>query len=244
MYLFKLGRVMLAKREYTNPFQTCNLTPARLLLVVVIIMMIAGCKLAQNPPPPAQSTTPAQEIVFIGDVGSFPTGCGPQEIVEFINRFIAAYNSGDTDGLDQFFDAHFNWYTDGVAQGQSVDPATFFRTSRRDELAEYITLRHAQGDRLRLLEISVAGPGWHDGMDVTFTLAREADDLPTTANRLIRVARGKGMVTCPVKRIYVWNMGTQELGNIPEIVAQDASYNVAFDKLPDKIMVYARNEKK
>jgi hypothetical protein len=37
-------------------------------------------------------------------------------------------------------------------------------------------------------------------------------------------------------------MGTQELGNIPEIVAQDASYNVAFDELPDKIIVYARNE--
>jgi hypothetical protein len=224
-------------------FLISYLIRTRLLLLLTIFIMSA-CTLVTNSARTPELAVPEPDIIFVGDIGSFPQGCGPQEIIEFVNRFIAAYNSGDVDGLDQFFDAYFNWYTDGVAQGQRFDPATFFRTSRRDELAEYITLRHAQGDRLRLLEISVAGPGWHDGMDVTFTLAREADDLPTTANRLIRVARGKGMVTCPEKRIYVWNMGTQELGNIPEIVAQDASYNVAFDKLPDKIMVYARNEKK
>jgi hypothetical protein len=37
-------------------------------------------------------------------------------------------------------------------------------------------------------------------------------------------------------------MATQQLGNIPEIVAQDGSYNVVFDDLPAKIMVHARNE--
>lgn len=222
-------------------FLISHLMPTRLLLLLAILTMSA-CTLATNSAHTPESAAPEPDIVFVGDVGSFPTGCGPQEIVEFINRFIGAYNSGDVDGLDQFFDAHFNWYTDGVAEGQSVDPATYFETSSRDELAEYISLRHAQDERLRLLEISVAGPGWHDGMDITFTLAREADDLPTTPERPIRVARGKGAVTCPEKRIFVWSMGTQQFGNIPEIIAWDASYNVLFDDLPAKIMVHARNE--
>jgi hypothetical protein len=221
-------------------FLISHLIPTRLLLLLAISTMSA-CTLPTNSAHTPESALHEPDIVFVGDVGSFPTGCGPQEIVGFINRFIAAYNSGDGDGLDQFFDAHFNWYTDGVAQGQSVDPATYFETSRRDELAEYISLRQTQGERLRLLEISVAGPGWHDGMDITFTLARKADDLPTIPERPIRVARGKGMVTCPEKRISVWSMATQQLGNIPEVVAQDASYNVVFDDLPAKIIVHARN---
>jgi hypothetical protein len=162
--------------------------------------------------------------------------------VTFVNNFIEIYNAGDAAKLDQFFASQFTVYSDGVAEGIQVDPMTYFETSSRDELAEYVTLRHAQGERLRLLEISVAGPAWHDSMSVTFTLGREADDLPITANRPIRVARGKGTIACPEKSISVWSMGTQELGNIPEIVAQDASYNVAFDELPDKIIVYARNE--
>ena len=224
------------------PFRTFDLTRAKLLLMIAAIMIIAGCTLAQNPSPARKSMTLDQEIIFVGDVGSFPAGCEPREIVEFVNRFIETYNSGDVAELDQFFAANFTWYTDGVAEGIKVDPATYFETSSRSELAEYISLRHVQGERLRLLEISVAGPGWHDGMDITFTLAREADDLPTTANRLIRVARGKGAVTCSEKRIFVWSMGTQQLGNIPEIVAQDVSYNVGFDDLPTKIIVHARNE--
>lgn len=206
------------------------------------IIILAGCELAQDLSPATKLALPDPEVVFVGEIGSFPIDCSPQEIVEFVNRYIDTYNAGDVDELDQFFGETFTWYTDGVAEGIRVDPATYFETSSRDELAEYISLRHAQGERLRLLEISVAGPSWHRGMDITFTLAREADDLPTTANRPIRVARGKGAVTCPEKSIVVWSMGTQQLGNIPEIVAQDASYNVGFDDLPTKIIVHARNE--
>jgi hypothetical protein len=221
-------------------FLISHLIPTRLLLLLTILTMSA-CTLATNSAHTPESAVPEPDIIYVGDIGSFPQGCGPQEIVAFVNHFIEVYNVGDVAELEQFFADQFIWYTDGVAKGIEVDPATYFETSRRDELAEYISLRHTQGERLRLLEISVAGPGWHDGMDITFTLAREADDLPTTPERPIRVARGKGMVTCPEKRISVWSMGTQQLGNIPKIVAQDASYNVMFDDLPAKIIVHARN---
>lgn len=212
------------------------------LLLLFTILIMSACTLATNNVSAPEPAAPDPEIVFVGDVGSFPSGCGPREMVAFVNRFIEVYNAGDVAKLEQFFPTQFTWYTDGVAKGIEVDPATYFETSNRDELAEYVTLRHGQGERLRLLEISVAGPAWHSGMAVTFTLAREADDLPITANRPIRVARGKGAIACPEKSISVWSMGTQELGNIPDIVAQDASYNVAFDELPDKIIVHARNE--
>lgn len=221
-------------------FFTINSVQAWLVLFTFIIIMSA-CTWAKKPVTTLKATEPDPKIVFVGDVGSFPAGCGPQEMVAFVNTFIEIYNAGDVAELEQFFADQFTWYTDGVAKGIEVDPATYFETSRRDELAEYISLRHTQGERLRLLKISVAGPGWHDGMDISFTLAREADDLPTTPERPIRVAMGKGMVTCPEKRISVWSMATQQLGNIPEIVAQDASYNVVFDDLPAKIIVHARN---
>jgi hypothetical protein len=222
-------------------FLISHLIPTRLLLLLTILTMSA-CTLATNSAHTPESAVPERDIIYVGDIGSFPQGCGPQEIVAFVNHFIEVYNVGDVVELEQFFADQFTWYTDGVAKGIEVDPATYFETSSRDELAEYITLRHAQGERLRLLEISVAGPAWHGGMAVTFTLAREADDLPTTANRPIRVARGKGAIACPEKSIFVWSMATQQLGNIPEIVAQDGSYNVVFDDLPAKIMVHARNE--
>ncbi len=211
-------------------------------LLLLTILIMSACALATDSAHTPESAVPDPDIIFVGDIGSFPQGCGPQEIVTFVNNFIEIYNAGNTAELEQFFASQFTVYSDGVAEGIQVDPTTYFETPSRDELAEYITLRHAQDERLRLLEISVAGPAWHDGMAVTFTLAREADDLPTTANRPIRVARGKGAIACPEKSIFVWSMGTQELGNIPEIVAQDASYNVAFGELPDKIIVYARNE--
>ncbi|MBK8905619.1 MAG: hypothetical protein IPM53_30840 [Anaerolineaceae bacterium] len=212
------------------------------LILLLTILTVSTCTLARNSAQAPESAAPDPEIVFVGDVGSFPAGCGPQDMVAIVNHFIEIYNAGDVAELEQFFADQFTWYTDGVAEGIWVDPATYFETSRRDELGEYVYLRHTRGERLKLLEISVAGPGCHDGMDITFTLAREADDLPTTPEHPIKVARGKGMVTCPEKRIAVWSMATQQLGNIPEIVAQDASYNVVFDDLPAKIIVHARNE--
>ncbi len=213
-----------------------------MFLLLLTIFIVSACASATDSAHTPKSAVSDPDIIFVGEIGSFPQGCDPQEIVTFVNNFIKTYNAGHTADLEQFWASQFTVYSDGVTEGIQVDPTTYFETSSRDELADYITLRHAQGERLRLLEISVAGPARHGGMAVTFTLAREADDLPTAANTPTRIAIGKGAIACPEKRIFVWSMGTQEPGNIPEIVAQDASYRVAFDELPDKIIVHTRNE--
>ena len=168
---------------------------------------MSACTLATDSAHTPESSVSDPDIIFVGDIGSFPQGCDPQEIVTFVNNFIEIYNAGDVPKLEQFFASQFTVYSDGVAEGIQVDPTTYFETSSRDELAEYITLRHARDERLRLLEISVAGPAWHGGMAVTFILAREANDLPTTANRPIRVARGKGAIACPEKEYFCVEYG-------------------------------------
>lgn len=220
-------------------FFNINLSQMKVLLWIAIIL--TGCALAQDNTAESDAAIPEQEIRFINGVGDFPSACGPRDIVGVVNRFIDAYNTGDVDALEHVFVAQFRWFTDGVAAGTRVDPATYFETSTRDELAAYITSRHAQNERLRLLQISVAGPSWHGGMDITFTLAREADDLPTTSDIPVRIAQGKGAVSCPEKQIFVWSMATGQLGDIPEIMVQDASYQVDFDHLPHEIVVFARN---
>lgn len=145
---------------------------------------------------------------------ALPAGCHPAELTALVERFLAAFNSGDQAQLRRFFleqaaergyersgqERFFHWYS--VSQVVAGRPPAQFTAYTRDELLPYLARRHTQNERLQLRALHSDGRlGWHGGADVTYELAGQADDVPTFA------ASGKGAIDCRAGMIFVWSMG-------------------------------------
>jgi hypothetical protein len=148
-----------------------------------LLVLLAGCQGV----PGATSGSPATS-----------SQCTPQDVRQVVDRFIDAFNRGDTSQLDQLVSTQlFNQYSTG-APGQRLNA----ESHDRGNLMAYFASRHAQHEHLVL-----------DSLDVTFTDARQggfsfrvtrsADDgLPAT--RL----NGKGGIQCATRplSLVVWSM--------------------------------------
>jgi hypothetical protein len=119
------------------------------------------------------------------------SACTATETRATFNRFVVAYNAGDSTALDALFapEPAFQWYSSN-APGARIRAAAF----RRSTLARYFERRHAQSDRLRVLSFRFNGAERQLG-HFSFTLRRSARDYQH--GRPFRIP-GKGAVTCAV----------------------------------------------
>jgi hypothetical protein len=117
-------------------------------------------------------------------------------------RFVAAYNAGDTVTLDSLFaqEPDFQWYSSNPP-GLRFGAAAF----RRSTLMSYFRSRHARGDRLRVISFrfnSVSGGFGH----FAYVLERRARDF--RGGRKFRLP-GKGAMSCSLdpKAFVVLSLG-------------------------------------
>ncbi|HEX2295966.1 MAG TPA: hypothetical protein VHN37_11730 [Actinomycetota bacterium] len=121
-----------------------------------------------------------------------------EDAARVVRDFVAAYNGGDADRLDELFsrEPDFEWYT--VSRGARQEVTAF----DRERLHPYFARRHRAGDRLRLLDLDVREErGWHGGFDFSFRLVRSSGQRSAEGRY-----HGKGAADCT---IFVWSMGRE-----------------------------------
>lgn len=199
------------------------------ILAAVSLLLLAGCSGSMA------SQAEAQEIIVVRDNPALPEGCSPTEVAQLIMSFLDAYNRGDREQLADFFPSTFEWYSDTIVDSAEDDDKRSFDFSFRNRLLDYVAERHQHGDRLQLVAVNVAGPGWHGGADIAFTLTREANDVRRGPEGRERYAVGGGAIRCQSQKIWAWGMGTAP----PDFPESDLSHvcPVPPDGAPENAVV-------
>ena len=137
--------------------------------------------------------------------------------------FVDAFNSGDQAGLsrsfflsegpsppdfaDRAYDP-WSWYTvSNVEAGGKI--VSGFVTYDQGELLRYFAKRHRQGERLRLLKVSMTQTGllgMEDNVGFVYVMNRAASDLDPSFGGPARIASGQGAINCKNRRIFTWRM--------------------------------------
>jgi hypothetical protein len=170
-------------------------------------LLLAGAVLAGT----ATTGLGADDVIVV-TLNTDPTlapGCRPGAVARVMQRFIDDFNAGDAAGAaDAFALSDRNrWFSMSEV---GVRTWTVFR--KRD-LAAYVRERHAQGERLQLLMVNVAGEGVsHAG--IQFALTREANDVRPGLGGPLRLAAGKGALYCRSRKIFRWSSGMTMDGKI------------------------------
>jgi hypothetical protein len=128
--------------------------------------------------------------------------CGPRAVATALVSFASAFNRTDIVALRRMVPETFQWFT--VTEWFSTTDVKYFRAFARAPLLRYIRSRHAAQEHWRLRLIGVGPSPGHVGF--YFVLQRTAADLPQGLGGNFRLAEGKGEMTCPGHRIYVWSM--------------------------------------
>ena len=108
-----------------------------------------------------------------------------------------AFNRGNSGQLGRVFGSDLMWYS-------VTEPDRNVVAYGRGDLLKYFEGRHMHHERLQLASIEVRGPSWHGGVDLVYTVTRQADDLGPQGQFL----HGKGAVNCRDRTIFVWSMGS------------------------------------
>jgi hypothetical protein len=188
---------------------TGNVGDASLTFVVLVVKVGEGPD--QRPAAtPEAATAPRPQVTVREGSGPLPDGCTPEDVADLKMGFLDAFNRGDQAALTAFFPAE-------AKPPGAVEPGEFhwfsapgFVAYSRDQLLPYFAERHAQHERLQLLQLEVS-TSWHLGVDIVYDIARQADDIPA------HVAGGKGAIDCEERTIFVWSMGDHE--NLPNAQA-------------------------
>jgi hypothetical protein len=129
-------------------------------------------------------------------------GCTPARTTALVNRFLAAFDRGDREVLDNDVwgrRLYFNWYSVTSDPGARLDPDA----RRRDTLMDYFAARHAAGERLVLVRLTLHGVTAGAYRNFEFRLLRSADDQ---AGGQVPYS-GKGAASCATGRLTTWAMG-------------------------------------
>jgi len=162
-------------------------------------------------------------VIVTSDDASLPDGCHPRQVADLVISFIEAFNKGDQTVLSQVFflseapsppdyaDSAYDlwsWYTVGEIDpgGRIVDG---FVTYDQGELLDYFATRHKQGERLRLMKVSLTQAGVlgkDDNVGFIYVLNRNARDLEPGLGGTAHIASGQGSINCTNRRIFTWRM--------------------------------------
>jgi hypothetical protein len=201
------------------------------LLILALLFLMFGCGEDQDSgrsrsgdgyPEPVAYQQPTRVIVTSDDA-SLPEGCHPRQVAELVISFVEAFNSGDQavlsrifflsegptppDFADRAYDP-WSWYTvSKVEPGGKI--VSGFVTYEQGELLDYFAERHEQGERLRLLKVSLAQTGLlgrDDNVGFVYVLNRTAGDLEPDLGGPAHIASGQGALNCKNRRIFTWRM--------------------------------------
>lgn len=143
-----------------------------------------------------------------------PVGCDEDGIRLVVKDFIDAFNRGDQAGLSRVFPAkgsdgdhpwtgdpeQLRWFT--LVRANPSKGVNALNLYTREALLAYFAERHAQHERMRLVELVVNTAGGSPGAPaINFRIARAADDLPEDT------FPGKGGVSCTHGVIFLWSQG-------------------------------------
>ncbi|MBA2714615.1 MAG: hypothetical protein H0U55_13800 [Rubrobacteraceae bacterium] len=162
-------------------------------------------------------------VIVTGDDVSLPDGCHPRQVADLVISFVDAFNKGDQAVLSRVFflseapsppdyaDSAYDlwsWYTVGEIEpgGRIVNG---FVTYDQGELLDYFATRHEQGERLRLLKVSLTQTGLlgkDDNVGFISVLNRNARDLEPDLGGTAHIALGQGSINCTNRRIFTWRM--------------------------------------
>jgi hypothetical protein len=166
---------------------------------------------------------PATKVLVTSDDPSLPDGCHPRAIAGLVIDFIDAFNRGDQERLSRLFFISegpsppdfsqggyypWSWYSvSEVGAGGRIE--NDFVTYDQREMLRYFAQRHAQGEHLELIKVSVTQAGLLDeesNVGIVYVLTRDARDLEPGLGGPARVAFGKGAINCESRRIFTWSM--------------------------------------
>jgi hypothetical protein len=200
-----------------------------ILPILALVFLLFGCREdrdagqaagGQREPVVRQEPT---RVIVTSDDASLPDGCHPRQVAELVISFVDAFNSGDQARLSRIFFVSegpsppdfserdydpWSWYTVGEieAGGRIVSG---FVTYDQSELLRYFAERHEQGERLRLLKVSLTQKGLlgkDDNVGFVYVLNRDARDLEPGLGGPARIASGQGAINCTNRRIFAWRM--------------------------------------
>ena len=207
------------------------------LLLVALLFLPAGCggtADSERPDDAARAdgsvtshasltATPDTRVIVTRASSALPESCRPRPVAEVVIRMVDAFNRGDQAGLSRVFFISegpsppdfspagyypWSWYSSReVGAGGVV--ASHFTTTEQGELLRYFAERHEQGERLRLLKVSLTHQGVLDeekNVGFLFVLTRKARDLGPGFGGPSGIAYGKGALNCENGRIFTWNM--------------------------------------
>lgn len=198
----------------------------------VLLLFLAACSGGSTPHgaptsstsrealPSAMSATvtrSAPAVLLATPSAAYPAGCTYAEVAVLLDRFLDAFNRGDsavirgyfpTEAVGQGVTDHtgerFVWYsmTDTNLDGTK----RHFVTYDLPGLWAYFTERHRHRERLIVQSFSVR-PQDTLNANLTLNLYRTADDLPLTAGFPEGVAVGKGVLNCRNRTFRVLSFG-------------------------------------
>lgn len=165
------------------------------------LVLCTGCNVANGPA--SSPSTARSEQTSDSSLATTPPGlaqpCSDQAVHELVQRFVATFNAGSRDALDQIWakvGSGFDWYSTD-APGQRIGPPAHDRST----LGAYFATRHAEHETLRLTQFQYNGIGGSYA-NFQYHLLRTANGLPPT--RYV----GKGAVYCDdgTPTLGVWSM--------------------------------------
>jgi hypothetical protein len=202
-----------------------------ILPILVFVLLLVGCgddgdtgkSHSAGGPPEVMSYRQPERVIVTSDDASLPDGCHPEQVAGLVMSFVEAFNSADQSSLSRSFflsegpsppdfaDRSYDpwsWYTvSNVEPGGKI--ASSFVTYDQGELLRYFAERHRNGERLRLLKVSIAQTdllGRDDNVGFNYVLNRTAGDLDPSLGGPAHIASGQGAINCKNRRIFTWRM--------------------------------------
>jgi len=171
----------------------------------------------QNPTPNAGATARS--------TAAYPVGCTPGEVVAFLERFLSAFNRGDSAALRTFFPAEaagqgvvdysgekFVWYS--MTDEHMDSSKRHFVAFDLPALWTYFEERHAHQERLRLADVQVSRQD-ATVANLIVNFYRTADDVPPEAGLPPGQATGKAVINYRNRTILVMSLGMGGGGATP-----------------------------
>jgi len=171
-----------------------------------------------RPPTVASSATASASTP---SASAYPRGCTPAEVEAFLNRFLDAFNRGDSAALRAFFPTvaaptaaglpggdysgeKFVWFsmTDNRLDGSKRHFVTF----DLPPLWTYFAERHIHQEWLRLAYVQVSRQD-STVANLMVNFYRTADDVPPDAGRPPGQATGKMVMNCRDQTLLVMSLG-------------------------------------
>ncbi len=218
LLLFSLSLSLLIGCTNSGVTPQPSPAPAMANLSATIAPVVTPTQPPPTQPPPSRSGATATVTNAPADV-PYPAGCTPAEVETFFGRFLAAFNHGDLAALRAFFPTveagrsitdhtgeRFVWYS--VGDTHPDGSGRHFVAYDLATLWAYFAERHGQHETLRLASVKVSA-SQQDPINVNMSLSlhRAADDVPSGAGTPPGQASGKGVLNCRDQTLRVLGFG-------------------------------------